>query len=328
MTFLYPLAFTLFLPLAFAAYRILRRTRNQGLKFSAISRLGLRHKSIKVIIADSCPYLWLISLGLMIVALATPRSPIGKTKGDAEAISIAMTLDISGSMENVDMTPEGERPSRATRRIAIVKKFFKRFLENREGDLISLVTFGKYASTVVPLTSDKDLILDALNIVDIPENEEEKDGTAIGDGLAHAILRIKDSEPKTKIVILLSDGDSNAGWVKPEEATEAAAKLGIRVYTIGVGRQYVRNFFGQVIKTFDEASLRSIAEKTGGKYYSAADQEALHEALSEINRLETTPIEIDLPVSWHYHFADFLLSGVLLAFFAASVSMFARRRIA
>ena len=163
--------------------------------------------------------------------------------------------------------------------------------------------------------------------------------TAIGDGLATALARLKDAKPKTKIAILLSDGVSNTGAVEPDAAAAAAAKMGVKVYAIGVGTRarrtpiIGRDFFGREVvqyadMTFDEKQLKSIAQKTGGTYFAVNDRDSLEKALDEIDQLETTRLDADVYNRWREHFVPFLLLGAALVLFAVSLSMAATRRLA
>ena len=265
-----------------------------------------------------------------------------------DAIAIAMTVDVSGSMDALDLTPKGERFSRDTTRLAVVKKLFAEFVSKRPDDLIGLVTFGGYASTRSPLTADHEALLNVLKGVEIPAIALDAQGraiapdeqmTAVGDGLATALARLKDAKPKSKIVILLSDGVSNTGAVEPGEAAAAAAKMGVKVYAIGVGTRsrrtpmIGRDFFGRTVvqyvdMTFDEKQLKSIAKKTGGTYFSVNDRDSLEKALDEIDQLETTKIDADVFNRWNEHFVPFLLVGALLVLAAVSLSMYATRRMA
>jgi Ca-activated chloride channel family protein len=287
-------------------------------------------------------------LALMVVAAARPRSPLARERKSIDAIAIAMTVDVSGSMEALDLTPEGDKFSCETTRLAVVKKLFAEFVAKRPDDLIGLVTFGGYASTRSPLTADHEALLNVLKGVEIPSVAIDAQGrqigegeqmTAIGDGLAMSLARLKDAKPKSKIVILLSDGVSNAGAVEPDEAAKAAAAMGVKVYAIGVGTNagrtpiFVRDFFGrQVIQyadmTFDEGQLKSIASTTGGTYFPVNDRNSLERALEEIDKLETTRLDTDAYDRWSEHFAIFLLAGALLVLAAVSLSMSATRRMA
>ena len=348
MSFANPWLLLFFLPLGVAAWRLLRRGRKSGIRFSAVGRLPVKSAGWRAQVAALTPFVLLAGLALLIVAAARPRSPLAHENRSVDAIAIAMTVDVSGSMDALDLTPKGEKFSRETTRLAIVKKLFAQFVEKRPDDLIGLVTFGGYASTRSPLTADHEALLNVLKGVQIPsaafdaqgnDLSAEEQKTAIGDGLATALARLKDAKPKSKIVILLSDGLSNTGAVEPAAAAAAAKKMGIKVYAIGVGTRsrrtpvMVRDFFGrQVVQyydmAFDEQQLNSIAKTTGGMYFPVNDKDGLEKALEEISELETTKLEADAYDRWAEHFAFFLLAGALLVLVAVTLSMSASRRMA
>ena len=285
---------------------------------------------------------------MLILAAARPRTSLAHEKKSVDSIAIAMTVDVSGSMEALDLTPKGEKFSADTTRLAVVKKLFAEFVEKRPDDLIGLITFGGYASTRSPLTADHEALLNCLKGVEIPTVALDAHGnaiaqdeamTAIGDGLATALARLKDAKPTSKIVILLSDGVSNTGAVEPDEAAATAAKMGIKVYVIGVGTKashtpiidtdmFGRKVVRYVSMSFDEKQLKGIAQKTGGRYFAVNDRDALVSALEEIDQLETTVIEADIYDRWSEHFAIFLLVGAFLVLIAVSLSMSAARRMA
>ena len=348
MSFANPLMLLLFVPVAVAAWRLLRRGRRSGIRFSAVGRLPAKAAGWRAQVAALTPFLLLAGLSLLTLAAARPRSSLAHEKKSVDAIAIAMTVDVSGSMDALDLTPKGERFSRETTRLAVVKKLFAEFVGKRPDDLIGLVTFGGYASTRSPLTADHEALLNVLKGVQIPSIAVDAQGqaiardeqmTAIGDGLSTALLRLKDAKPKTKIVILLSDGVSNTGAVEPDEAAAAAAKMGVKVYAIGVGTRsrrtpiIGRDFFGRETvqyadMTFDEKQLRSIAKKTGGTYFAVNDRDSLEKALEEIDQLETTQLDADVYNRWKEHFVPFLLVGALLVLLAVTLSMSASRRVA
>ena len=348
MNFANPLLLLLFVPLAFAAWRRLRRARRSGIRFSAVGRLPAKAAGWRAQLAALTPYALLAGLALLTVAAARPRTSLAREKKSVDAIAIAMTVDVSGSMDALDLTPKGERFSRETTRLAVVKKLFAQFVEQRPDDLIGLVTFGGYAATRSPLTADHEALLNVLKGVEIPSIAVDAQGqaiaqdeqmTAVGDGLATALARLKDAKPKTKIVILLSDGVSNTGAVEPDEAAAAAKKMGVKVYAIGVGTRsrrtpiFGRDFFGRATiqyadMTFDEKQLRSIARQTGGTYFPVNDRDSLEEALKEIDQLETTKLDADVYNRWRENFVWFLAPGVLCVLAAVTLSMAAARRVA
>ena len=343
-----PWMLALLAPLCIAAWRLLRRGRKAGVRFSALSRVPAKSAGWRAKVAAATPFLLLLGLALLVVAAARPRTSLAREKKSVEAIAIAMTVDVSGSMDALDLTPKGERFSRETTRLAVVKKLFAEFVAKRPDDLIGLVTFGGYASTRCPLTADHAALLNVLKGVEIPSVALDAQGraiakdeqmTAIGDGLATALARLKEAKPKSKIAILLSDGVSNTGAVEPDDAAAAAAKMGVKVYAIGVGTRsrrtpiFGRDFFGRTAvqyadMTFDEGQLKSIAKRTGGAYFAVNDRDSLKKALDEIDQLETTTLDADVYNRWREHFAPFLLAGALLVFLAVSLSMSATRRMA
>ena len=343
-----PWRLLLSLPLGAAAWRLLRRGRKAGIRFSAVGRLPAKTAGWRAKVAALTPFILLAGLALLVVAAARPRSPLAHESRSVDAIAIAMTVDVSGSMDALDLTPKGERFSRETTRLAVVKKLFAQFVEKRPDDLIGLVTFGGYASTRSPLTADHEALLNVLRGVQISSVAYDAQGraisgdeqmTAVGDGLATALARLKDAKPKSKIVILLSDGVSNTGAVEPDEAAAAAKKMGVKVYAIGVGTRsrrtpiIGRDFFGRETvqyadMTFDERQLKSIARTTGGLYFPVNDREALVKALEDISELETTKLEADAYDRWEEHFALFLLIGAVLVRAGVTLSMAATRRMA
>ena len=343
-----PWMLALLAPLCVAAWRLLRRGRKAGVRFSALSRVPANSAGWRAKVAAATPFLLLLGLALLVVAAARPRTSLARERKSVEAIAIAMTVDVSGSMDALDLTPRGERFSRDTTRLAVVKKLFSEFVAKRPDDLIGLVTFGGYAATRCPLTADHAARLNVLKGVEIPAVALDEQGraiaadeqmTAIGDGLATALARLKEAKPKSKVAILLSDGVSNTGAVEPDDAAAAAAKMGVKVYAIGVGTRsrrtpiFGRDFFGRTTvqyadMTFDERQLKSIAKRTGGAYFAVNDRDSLKQALDEIDQLETTKLDADVYNRWREHFAPFLLAGALLVFLAVSLSMSASRRMA
>ena len=343
-----PWMLVLFAPFGFVAWRLLRRSRKAGIRFSAVGRLPTRAAGWRAALAGMTPYLLLAALALLIVAAARPRRPLARETRSVDAIAIAMTVDVSGSMDALDLTPKGEQFSRETTRLAVVKKLFAEFVEKRPDDLIGLVTFGGYAATRSPLTADHAALLNVLKGVEIPSIALDANGrpiapdeqmTAVGDGLATALARLRDAKPKSKVVILLSDGVSNTGAVEPDAAAAAAKKMGVKVYAIGVGTRSRRtpiigqDFFGRSVvqyvdMTFDEKQLKSIAATTGGAYFQVNDRDSLKSALDEIDQLEKTQLDADAYDRWDEHFVFFLLAGAFLVLLSVSLSMAATRRMA
>jgi len=342
-TFATPLAFLLLLPWAVAAWRLYRSGRKAGVLFAAAARLPLRTAGWRVAVARLLPLLFLAGTLLMILAAARPRTTLTRHNRSVDAIAIEMVVDVSGSMEALDLSPKG---SFTKTRLDVVKEMFATFVEARPDDLIGLVTFGGYASTRAPLTADHRALAHVLKGVEIPQNRMDASGrvvdqeetlTAIGDGLATGVARLVNAEPNTRIIILLSDGESNTGIISPEQAAEAAAKLNVKVYAIGVGSNSRapfkrRDMLGREVisyadVSYDESQLQSIAAKTGGRYFGVRDNESLQKALEEISALETTRIERQIYERYDEHFAPLLLWGALLTACALTLNMHLTRRM-
>lgn len=329
--FAFPWAFALLLPWGVAAWRMLRRARTQGVLFAAASmHFGARRPSWRQWICRGLPFAFLIGLLALIVAAAGPRRQLSREVKAVDALAVMMAVDVSGSMQALDLSEGGREETR----LDVVKRVFRDFLERRPEDLIGLVTFGGYASVRAPLTADHRALAHTLAGVEIPGMRGDVRGvsedelmTAIGDGLSVALLRLKEAETKTKIVILLSDGESNAGAVLPMEAAEAAKKLGIRVYTIGVGstgmaQMRVWNQWGNtdLVVTpvrLDEKTLQTIAEATGGDYANVRSQAQLEAFLRHIAELETTRLGRQVFTRYRTLARPWLMVGLGLTLLAA-----------
>jgi Ca-activated chloride channel family protein len=225
-------------------------------------------------------------LGLVIAALARPQLPDERGQRQSEGVDIMLAVDTSGSMRARDFEVHGQRPDR----LEVIKAVIGDFIVARPDDRIGMVVFGSEAFTQAPLTLDHDVLQKFLDRVEIGM---AGDGTAIGDGLATAVKRLKDAPGKSHVVVLLTDGANNAGRIDPLAAAEAAKALNVRVHTIGVGSEgvvpIVQN--GRVfhIKAdIDEKTLTAIAEATGGVYRRAVDTDALVNVYREIDKLEKT----------------------------------------
>lgn len=234
----------------------------------------------------------LIIISILIVVLARPQVSNSRQQIDVEGIDIVMAIDVSGSMTAMDFKPN---------RLEASKSIAKKFIDNRPNDRIGLVVFGSEAFTQCPLTVDHKVLKDLFDPI---ENGIVEDGTAIGDGLATAINRIKDSKAISKVVILLTDGVQNSGSLDPLMAAELAKPYGIRVYTIGVGKvgmapMPARDMFGgytvvNVPVSIDEDVLKKVSSETDGKYFRATSNSKLEEIYGEIDKLEKSKIEVNI----------------------------------
>ncbi len=256
-------------------------------------------------------YARLAALACLVVALARPQLGYAWEESQTEGIDIEIALDISGSMGAEDFQPKD--------RLTVAKETVRSFIGKRPADRIGVVVFSGAALTRAPLTTDRamlDLLVDSVELNSLP------DGTAIGVALASAAARLKDSDAKSKVIVLVTDGVNNAGEIDPISAAAVAKGLGIKVYAIGVGTEgraavpvpvtnpitgerEIRRVMMQL--QVDETLLRQIAERTGGRFYRATDHEALRQVFDDIDRLEKTPLEVKryvryreafMPLAW------------------------------
>lgn len=247
----------------------------------------------------------------LVVALARPRSAEHGTLTNTEGIDIVLAVDVSGSMLARDFKPD---------RMGAAKQMAGEFIADRYGDRIGIVAFAAEAYTQCPLTTDQGTLQTLLGR--IRSGLIDDSGTAIGNGLATAINRLRESEAKSKVIILLTDGDNNSGQIAPLTAAEIAREQGIRVYTIGVGSRGTapypaRDVFGNITFVpmkveFNEEALREIASMTGGEYFRATDNETLRRIYERINQLEKSKVEISEYTSYTEEFLPWALAGLLL----------------
>lgn len=247
--------------------------------------------SWRVRIKKQLPWLRLIALVLLIVAMARPQRALQEERVKAEGIDIMLSMDLSSSMLAQDFEPD---------RLSVSKRVASEFVDRRTFDRLGLVVFSGEAFAQCPLTTDHSIVKLFLSELECGVLE---DGTAIGMGLATAVNRLKDSPVKSKVIILLTDGVNNSGYIKPITAAEIARQLHIKVYTIGVGsmgdaltpvsrRSDGQYIFGLARVEIDEALLKEISSMTGGKYFRATSEESLEKIYREIDQLEKTEIEV------------------------------------
>jgi Ca-activated chloride channel family protein len=279
----------LLVPLSIIWYILRHKKQEAAVNFSDLKGMVKLPKAWKAYLRHLLFALKMAALALLIVALARPQSSSTNSTSNIEGIDIVMAMDVSGSMLARDLKPD---------RLTAAKNVASDFVKGRPGDRMGLVIFSGETFTQVPLTTDHGVML---NMLAEMKNGLIEDGTAIGDGLATAISRLKDSEAISKVVILLTDGMNNAGSVDPYTAAEIAKLYGIRVYTIGVGTYGtapypVQTMFGtqmqQIKVEIDEKLLSTIANSTGGKYFRANNNKKLDEIYQEIDKLERSKIEV------------------------------------
>ena len=247
---------------------------------------------------------------LLVVALARPQNIEQNVRTSTEGIDIMLSIDVSGSMLARDFKPD---------RITAAKEVAASFISDRVGDRIGLVVFAGEAFTQSPLTTDQSTLQTLLARI---RSGLIEDGTAIGNGLATAINRLRESEAKSKVIILLTDGINNRGEIAPMTAAEIARAQGIRVYTIGVGSRGTApypavdmfgnmTFINQKVE-IDEKTLTEIARLTGGRYFRATDKEKLQAIYDEINQLEKSRVEVTERITYHELFLGWVLAALAL----------------
>ncbi len=275
------------IPILIVWFVLRDRYRHPVLNYSSTSFIGSAGIKAKLI---HLPFiLRLIAIAGLIVALARPQSATSWQDVSTEGIDIVMALDISSSMLAQDFKPN---------RLSAAKEVGGEFMLSRPNDRIGLVVYAGQSFTQCPLTTDHEKLVNLFSGI---KNGMIVDGTAIGMGLANAVNRLKESDVKSKVIILLTDGENTSGSIPPLTAAEIAATFGVKVYTIGVGTVGqapfpVKDMFGRTVNqmidvNIDEETLKAIAEQTGGKYFRATDKNKLEQIYMEIDQLEKTVIE-------------------------------------
>ena len=304
----------LLLPAAILWYLLKNKKQTAELKISSLKGFKVTN-SILPKFKHLLFALRLLALALIITAMARPQTVDVSTKTKTtRGIDIIMAIDVSASMLAKDLSPN---------RLEALKEVAAEFIKDRPNDRIGLVEYAGESYTRTPITSDKSIILNSLK--DIRYNTIIEGGTAIGSGLATAVNRLKDSKAKSKVIILLTDGVNNSGFIDPKIASELAVEYGIKVYTIGLGTNGTAlapigidprtgDFeYGRVQVDIDEALLKEIADVTGGKYFRATNNEKLEEIYGEINKLEKTDIDEFKYYNYQEKFRPLvLLAGFLL----------------
>jgi Ca-activated chloride channel family protein len=301
----------LLLPLAVLWYIFKRKDQTSSLKIATIKAF-----STDSLLPKLKPLLFvlrLIALAAIITALARPQTEDVSTQTKTTSgIDIVIAIDVSSSMLARDLKPN---------RLAALKKVAGNFIKERPSDRIGLVAYAGESYTKTPITSDKAIVLNSLNEITYGTLE---DGTAIGMGLATSVNRLKESKAISKVIILLTDGVNNSGFIEPQTAAELAIEYGIKTYTIGLGTNgnalspiaYNNDGsfrYGMRPVEIDEELLESIAEATGGAYFRATDNESLEEIYDEINKLEKTEIEEFKYTKYEEKYRSWLLiAGLLL----------------
>ena len=299
--------------------------RHPHMRVSTAVPWTIRGRSFMAVLRHVPFLLRIFALSMVIVAIARPRSSQQMERIDTEGIDIILAMDVSTSMLARDLTPD---------RINASKDIAIEFIAQRPSDRMGIVVFAGESFTQCPLTTDRATLINLMKEV---QTDLIEDGTAIGNGLATAVARMKDSDAKSRVVILLTDGVNNRGEISPQMAAEIAKTYGIRVYTIGVGTDDetapypVMTPWGVEIQNvkveIDEALLAEIAESTGGRYFRATDNTKLAEIYSEINKMEKARTTVDSFPVYKELFGRYALAALLAILLGLMFNWFVIRRL-
>lgn len=315
-----PLAFSLILVViaALGWYWWHRRKKIPTLQVGSLSAFKSVSPTLKSRMIHLPMILKALGITLAIVALARPQTASTNVRKNIDGIDIVICLDVSDSMLIEDMKP--------LNRLESAKETIAQFVNGRASDRIGLVVFAGESFTMVPLTLDYPMLLSRVDEIESASSARIKDGTALGVAIANAAGRLKDSQAKSRVMIFMTDGENNSGTIDPETGLEIARGYGIKVYSIGVGRDgptkipvYTRDIFGQTVKTYhpfestvNEDLLRRMAQDTGGKYYRATSEDALKKVFADIDNLEKSKIDINKFTRYSENFPPLLRWALVL----------------
>lgn len=299
----------LFLPILIYCYIQKTKISGQSIVVSTLQAKGLGSAKASL---RHLPFIFrLLSLCCIIIAIANPRTKTNEQSAEGEGIDIAICMDVSGSMTANDLLPN---------RLEAAKAVAIDFVDKRISDKIAIIIFGGESFTQCPLTTDKQIVTSAIENI---HNGMVSNATCIGDGLSTAVDRLRHSNTKTKIIILLTDGENNGGIIDPKYAKEIAKTFGIKVYTIGVGTdgtttQPVQTPLGVEVRTvkvsIDEKLLTEIANETGGKYFRAKNNSGLEEIYKSIDALEKSKVEVTNLTKYNDKYFPFALVAAFFLF--------------
>lgn len=318
--FQHPLAFLLLVPLALVALWLAHRGRPAAVAYSSTELVRAVSKSRRTRWGRFLPAMRWLGAGLMVVGLARPNLERHTSKVHASGVDVMLAVDISGSMQARDMAAAGA--AAPSSRLEAAKEVVSQFIQDRANDRIGLVAFAGQPYLASPLTLDHDWVLQSVDRLDSATRAGLSDGTAIGSAIATGVRRLDAQNAKSKVMILLTDGQNNAGKIAPSAAAEAAKALGVKIYTVAVGGKGealvpVADDQGhqelvQMKVDVDEPSLEHVAQTTGGKFYRATDTSSLRHVYAEIDRLEKTTRTLSNFSEKTERFAWFAAPGLLL----------------
>ena len=312
------LLFLLALPLIFFYRSFILKSKEGSFRLSSASiisdkmiKKGIHKKRLLSLIQY-------LTIALLILGLSRPRIIESLQKKNIEIVDIVMVIDISSSMLATDFQPN---------RLEVVKKTAKDFISQRKGDRLGILVFAGESFIQCPLTIDNEVLLSLMDEITVAQ--QSYDGTAIGMAIANATNRLRKSDAKSKVMILLSDGSNNAGELDPNTAADLAKQFGIKIYTIGAGTNQDVSFIpgrGYIRNEIDEKTLREIAKQTGGQYFRATNTEGLKQIYSTINELERTEVEIKVFTQYRELYGYLLIPALLFGFSGNVIGRFYFRR--
>jgi Ca-activated chloride channel family protein len=323
-----PLFLLLFVPYAaFIGWYVWGKIYNRNAAIAVSSEAIVpKRKSIRALTYRYVPILRFLAIGLLIAAVARPGRGIDYSSVKNLGIDIMIALDVSGSMMGEDFQPKN--------RLAVAKEVVKDFVAKRKGDRLGMVVFAGEAYLQCPLTIEHQMIKDIVDEVDF--GTVAVDGTAIGEALSLCASRMMDSKAKSKIILLLTDGMNNRGSIDPETAANVCSEMGVKIYTVGIGKDgrvpYPNPggfFTGKqyLFNHFDGTVLQNISEKTEGKYYRAASSGVLWENIKDIDRLEKSEVELKVYHEFYNRFYYFLIAAVSVFFLEIVLRSIVYRKI-
>jgi Ca-activated chloride channel family protein len=330
--FQHPAVLLLLLPLALIAFWMARRGRPAAIAFSSADLVRTAGKTRRTRWGRFVPALRWLGAGLLVVALARPETERHGSQVQASGVDVMLAVDVSGSMQARDMARgSGAAP---ISRLDAAKEVVSRFVQDRTNDRIGLVAFAGEPYLASPLTLDHDWVLQSLDRLG---SADLRDGTAIGSAIALGVRRLDAQDAKSKLLVLLTDGQNNAGKIQPGAAAKAAKALGVKVYTIGVGSTGdalvpVTDDQGreQLVKArvdVDEAGMKEVADATGGTFYRATDTDSLRRVYAQIDRLEKTTHALHSFSEKTQRFAWFAIPGLFAVICQIGLSSTLFRRV-
>jgi Ca-activated chloride channel family protein len=331
----YPLVLLLLVPIALVAFWLARRGRPAAVAFSSTEIVRTVARTRRSRWGRLSPTLRWLGVSLLVVALARPHIERHHASIHASGVDVMLAVDVSGSMQARDMKSTGAEAPES--RLAAAKEVVSRFIRDRSNDRIGLVAFAGDPYLASPLTLDHDWVEKSVEGLTATAQNGLRDGTAIGSAIATGVRRLDAQDAKSKIMVLLTDGQNNAGKIAPSAAAEAAKALGVKIYTVGVGSKGdalvpVTNDRGRQELVMakvdvDEPSLQQVATTTGGKFYRATDTASLQKVYDEIDRLEKTTRTVTRFDEKTERFAWFAVPGLALLGVSIALSSTRFRRV-